>query len=269
MKPLLVQHLQTLPNAFHRRNVTREFLQARILLSLQDHGAFGNWAFLGGTALRFLFGLPRYSEDLDFSLARPGEDARFEKLIRSVRTDLQAETYTVDAKIRTGAAVASAFIRFPGLLHELGLSPHRDESLSVKVELDTRPPEGAGNGTRLIRRFAMLHLLHHDKASLFAGKLHAILCRKYTKGRDLYDLAWYLSDPGWPEPNLHLLRNALRQTGWKGREPDEDTWRDVLTGKLETLDWKKALADVAPFLERPGDTAMISRETILPLLARR
>lgn len=267
MKPLLIQELENVSNAFHRKNVTREFLQARILLSLQDHGAFTNWAFVGGTALRFLFRLPRYSEDLDFSLVRPGEDARFERLMSAVKSDLQAETYTVETKVRTEKTVAGAFIRFPGLLFELGLSPHRDENLSVRVEIDTQPPEGAGTVTRLIRRFTMLNLLHYDKASLFSRKLHAILSRKYTKGRDLYDLAWYLSDPQWPEPNLLLLRNALLQTGWDGPVPDETNWRQIVMEKLDTLDWKQALADVFPFLERSADTALISHKTIRSLLS--
>ena len=96
MKPLLIERLREESDDFRRRSVTREFLQPRILLSLQDHGAFTNWAFVGGTSLRFLFQLPRYSEDLDFSLTSPDEDARFEMLMRALRTDLQAEAYTVE-----------------------------------------------------------------------------------------------------------------------------------------------------------------------------
>ena len=84
------------PDDFRRRSTTREYLQARILQSLQDHGAFSNWAFLGGTALRFLFSLPRYSEDLDFSLTAPGKNARFNDLVRRVQYDLQRETYQVE-----------------------------------------------------------------------------------------------------------------------------------------------------------------------------
>lgn len=192
MKPLLIEHLRELPDAFRRRSVTREFLQARILLSLQDHGAFSNWAFVGGTALRFLFNLPRYSEDLDFSLVSAGTDVRFEKLMRAVRGDLHAEAYTVEIKVRADKTVASAMIKFRGLLHELGISPLQDETIAVKVEIDTNPPQGAGTDIKAVRRHFMLNLQHYDAASLLAGKLHAVLSRKYTKGRDLYDLAWYL-----------------------------------------------------------------------------
>ena len=112
MKPLLIEQLREQPDDFRRRSITREFLQARILLSLQDHGAFSNWAFVGGTALRFLYNLPRYSEDLDFSLVDPGGEARFEKLMRALRQDLLAEAYAVEIKIRTNRAVASAMVKF-------------------------------------------------------------------------------------------------------------------------------------------------------------
>ena len=111
-------------------------------------------------------------------------------------------------------------MRFPGLLYDLGLSGQRSEVLSVKLEVDTNPPAGAGLATTVVRRFVVLQLQHHDKASLLAGKLHTILQRFYTKGRDIYDLLWYLSDPAWPLPNLALLNNALAQTGWQGVSAD-------------------------------------------------
>lgn len=269
MKALLMQILAQQRDDFRRRSVTREYLQARVLLSLQDHGAFADWAFVGGTALRFLFGLPRYSEDLDFSLNAPDADARFEKRIEAVRTDLAAEAYDVGIRVRSGVAVASAFIKFRGLLHEVGLSPHADEVLSVKVEMDTNPPAGAETETRIVRRFVMLNLHHYDRASLLAGKLHAVLTRKYTKGRDLYDLTWYLSDPSWPEPNLVLLNNALHQTGWEGPMATTENWRELVAAKLVQVDWKLAIQDVSPFLERARDTALVSEATLRSLLHRK
>lgn len=269
MKPLLMDIIRDETNDFRRRNTTREYLQARILLALQDHGAFSNWAFVGGTALRLLFQLPRYSEDLAFSITTPGADARFEKFMQSVRADLAAEGYAVEVKASTRATVASAFVKFRGLLSELGLSLHLDEVFTVKVEIDTNPPEGAQTATRLVRRFVMLNLLHYDRASLLAGKLHALLTRKYTKGRDLYDLAWYLADPNWPTPNLTQLNNALQQTGWDGPDATLENWRAVVRDKLATVNWKRALQDVTPFLERRQDADLVSRDALLPLLADR
>lgn len=266
MKPLLIEKLRGETDAFRRRSLTREFLQARILLSLQDHGAFSNWAFLGGTALRFLYNLPRYSEGLDFSLTTPKTDARFEKLMRAVRSDLQAEAYGVEIKVRADKAVASAMVKFRGLLHEVGISPLRDETLAVKIEIDTNPPAGGETGIKAVRRYFMLNLQHYDPASLLAGKLHAVLSRKYTKGRDLYDLAWYLADPTWPQPNIPLLANALRQTAWSGEGPTISNWRQIVANKLKTLDWGAALDDVSPFLERPEDAAWVSAGRLHALL---
>jgi len=145
----------------------------------------------------------------------------------------------------------------------------RDDLLTVKVEIDTRPPAGAETETRLVRRFVMLNLLHYDRASLLAGKLHAVLSRKYTKGRDLYDLAWYLSDAEWPQPNLSQLNNALRQTHWQGPAATAENWRKLVARKLETIDWDAALRDVSPFLERKQDAALVSRSVLLPLLQSR
>lgn len=268
MKPLLRQHLETISDPAEQRNLTREYLQSRILLALEDLGAFSNWAFLGGTALRFLFALPRYSEDLDFSTARVGgcDRASFEKMIHGVESDLSKQAYTIESRVRADKTVMSAWIKFRGLLNEIGISPHRDEVISIKIEIDTRPPGGANLETRIIRRFDVLNLLHYDRASLLAGKLHAVLMREYTKGRDLYDLAWYLSDRQWPEPNLVLLNNALKQTGWMGGEAARDSWRDLVAVKLQTVDWKSARADVLPFLQRPKDIDWISLESIRSLL---
>lgn len=139
---------------------------------------------------------------------------------------------------------------FPALLHELGLSPHRSQRLAVRVEVDTRPPAGAVLATTIVRRHVVVNLQHHDRALLLAGKLHAILERRWAKGRDLFDLFWYLSDPRWPGPNLELLNNALLQTGWDGPELDESGWRSAVRNRIESLDWAAAEHHVAPSRSR-------------------
>ncbi len=249
--------------------LAREYLQARILQALQDHGAFLAWTFHGGTALRFLHGLPRFSEDLDFSIRNGAPPVRFEPLARKVLGDLEAEAYAVELKAAGKDPVRSAFVKFPGLPHELGLSPHRGEVLSIKIEVDENPPAGAGTETTLVRRHVMLNLLHHDRPTLLAGKLHAVLARPYAKGRDLYDLLWYLSDPGWPPPNIPYLRNALIQTGWKGADVTESAWRGVVSIRLRELDWPRIVEDVRPFLERPEEADMLTRENLLRLAGGR
>ena len=250
------------------RNVAREYLQARILGSLQRAGAMTAIAFQGGTCLRFLFNLPRYSEDLDFALERrpPGYDLR--GCLRAVHSDLSAEGYDLDVRVRDQGAVHRAVVRFTGILHAVGLSPRSTEVLAIRIEVDANPPAGAATDITLVRRHETLRLFHHDRASLLAGKLHAVLERPYTKGRDLYDLIWYLADRDWPPPNLGLLNAALRQTGGSGASLTAQTWRPLVAEKLEELNWDRAAADVRPFLERGDDAALVTKENALRLLAR-
>jgi predicted nucleotidyltransferase component of viral defense system len=268
MKEILNNIIRERADLIHRRSIAREYLQSRVLLALQNQGAFTDWAFLGGTALRFLFQLPRYSEDLDFSLSEPGRDSRFEKLMRGVKRELESEAYDVDIKLHNRRVVASAWIKFQHVLYDIGISPHADEVLAIKIEIDTNPPAGAGVTTRVIRRFSMLNLLHYDKSSLFAGKLHAVLSRKYTKGRDLYDLIWYLSDPTWPEPNLVQLNNALLQSEWKGTILTKENWQQVILDHTAGINWEQAKKDVVPFLERERDINMVSFKLLKSLIPK-
>lgn len=248
-------------------NLAREYLQARILAVLQEAGAMVPLAFQGGTALRFLYDLPRFSEDLDFALERP-DRCPFDLAAAGGRIEarLAREGYEVRSTVAMDRPVERLGVAFPGLPHELGLSPHASQVLRIRVEVDTRPPAGAVLATTIVRRHLLLNLQHHDRASLLAGKLHAILQRTWAKGRDLFDLFWYLSDRRWPEPNLDLLNHALRQTGWDGAELDEATWRPVVRRRVETLDWTAAANDVAPFLEPGPATDLFGRTALLGVL---
>ena len=266
MKEYLADLIRTSPTPAQGRNVTREYLQARILGGLQRAGAMIPLAFHGGTALRFLFATARYSEDLDFALERARDQYDFRAYLRVIQAEFAAEGYVVELKVNDRKVVHSAFIRFPGLLYELGLSPHRDEVFSVKIEVDTNPPAGAVLTTSLVRRHVTLQLQHHDRASLLAGKLHAILQRPYVKGRDLYDLLWFLSDPDWPAPNLVMLNNALRQTGWHGESLTEGNWREAVRRRLQAVRWDQVVSDVRPFLEPSADPAILTPENLMRVL---
>ncbi len=250
-------------------NIMREYLQARILESLQESGAWASMAFMGGTSLRFLYRLPRFSEDLDFALETPSPEFDFLGLIASARARFEKEGYRTEAKASTKTVVNKAFIRFPGLEHELGLSQRAEKALSVKVEVDTRPPAGAGLEVTTVRRHATLRLAHHDKRSLLAGKVAALLCREWVKGRDVYDLAWYLSDPTWPEPNETLLANALRQSGPANLAGEVEGWKSALVRRLGKAPWDGVKTDVERFLERPADAWMVEREAVLSIMAQR
>ena len=249
------------------RNIAREYLQSRILGAFQRAGAMTSTAFQGGTCLRFVFGLPRYSEDLDFALEGDRSEFDLGACLKAVRSELSTEDYRVELRLREQRTVHSAMVRFPGILYEIGLSPHPAEVLAVRVEVDTRPPFGATMEISLVRRHVTLRLYHHDRSSLLAGKVHAVLQRPYAKGRDWYDLIWYLSDPDWPPINLGLLNAALEQTGWEGAELEPRTWRDAVRGRLDQLNWKHLVNDVRPFLEHQRDVdLLLGRDNVLRLL---
>ena len=253
--PLLAQHL------------VREYLQARILQSLQHAGAMQSLAFHGGTALRFLFQIPRYSENLDFALERNSDQYEFRDYLSQIERDFLAEAYSIDFKISDKTAVHKAFVRFRGLLYELGLSAHKNEVIAVKLEIDTNPPVGAILTSTSLKRHVALNLQHHDSASLLAGKLHAVLQRSYPKGRDIFDLWWYLTQPKWAKPNLHMLNQALEQSGWIGQSIEINNWRKLVSERVEQLDWKEdVLRDVHAFLTDPEWEKTVDKEQILRLL---
>lgn len=266
MKEHLKELLSSTQEPLQGRHLLREYLQARILGSLQEAGAMIPLAFHGGTALRFLFQIPRFSEDLDFALERSTERYDFRAYLKRIQADLTAEDYPVELRVNDQGVVHSAFVRFRGLLYELDLSAHSDEVISIKVEVDARPPAGAGLQTTILQRYVMLNLQHHDRASLLAGKLHAVLQRSFVKGRDLYDLFWYLSQPGWPEPNLVFLNNALGQTGWEGESVHPDHWRQILKVHVEGLDWDRVLPEVRMFVMSPESAKLLTRENLLNLI---
>lgn len=266
MKTYLRRQIEKASSPIQAGNITREYLQARILEQLQFQGGMIPLAFQGGTALRFLFELPRFSEDLDFTLERQSGDFNFEKVLEKIQSEFEKETYQVSLKINTKKIVNSAFFRFPGLLFEFGLSQHRNQVLAIKLEVDTHPPASAGLETTIVRRHVALQLQHHDRPSLFAGKIHALLQRNYVKGRDIFDLFWYLSNRNWPEPNLDLLNNALKQTDWQGDKLSVNTWRGVVREKVSELSWKNVVDDVMPFLENEAEVQLLTRENLLRLL---
>jgi len=221
---------------------------------------------MGGTALRFLYALPRHSEDLGFALE--GNPAAFDlqRHVHAIEREFHREDYELETRGSEDRTVQNARIRFRDLLYEMGLSVQRDDVFSLKLEVDTNPPKGAGLDTTVVRRYVTLQLHHHDRPSLLAGKIHAILQRSFTKGRDLYDLLWYLSDPAWPDPNLTLLNNALSQTGWQGPRLTDRNWREILRLRVEELEWRSVREDVAPFLERAEEIELLTRENLIRIL---
>ncbi len=251
-----------------QKAIVREYLQMRILHSLQRSGAMIPLAFHRGTALRILYQLPRYSEDLYFALERFPGQYNFRKYLSSIQRDMMAETYDVEVKVNDRNVAHSAFICFHDLLFQLGISSHQSEVLTIKLEIDANPPSNAKLDTTVIQHHVAVHLQHHNQASLLAGKLHAILQCEYIKGCDWYDLYWYLSQPQWASPNMDMLNNALAQSGWKKGAVTVNNWREVVLARLDRLEWKQVVDDVQRFLIMQEELAEFQKETIAHLVKR-
>ncbi len=247
-----------------RLNSLREYLQAFIMRSLHESEAARSIAFVGGTALRFLDDLPRFSEDLDFSqILTDGYDPV--RWLRKLKRDLDLAGFDSAVRWIDRTPVQVAWVRTASLLAEAGLSGHREQKLSIKVEIDTRPPAGAAMQRTVITRHFTFVIRHYDLPSLMAGKLHALLTRGYPKGRDWFDLVWYRSRRPPVEPNLPLLQHALDQTQGADRYRAAD-WRALLRMRLADLDAAALARDVAPFLERPADAALLERVNLEAVL---
>lgn len=267
MKAYLREIIAKAPNKLLAIHIVREYLQARILQSLQRAGSMQALAFHGGTCLRILYDIPRYSEDLDFALEIHPETYDFRAYLQRIVHDLSAEAYMVDIKLNEKRIVDKAFVRFRGLLHELGLSGHETEVIAIKIEVDTKPPSQAGLLTTPLHKHVPLHLHHHDPATLFSGKLHAVLQREYLKGRDIYDLWWYLSQADWPEPNLAHLNQNLQQSGWEEGQITSANWQSFVLERIRALPWPLVLDDVAPFIIESEGEPVFSKEQLLGLLS--
>lgn len=273
MKDIIRRILESNEASPFKISIVREYLQAKILQVLQANKAFQDWIFCGGTSLRFLYNLSRYSEDLDFALnireelSLDNRNALFNERMLAIKSSLEKEGYEIEIKVKSDNTVKSAFMSFIKLLFELNISNYSNQKLSIKIDIDTNPPLGGNCETTVVRTHFPIHLLHYDKPSLFSGKIHALLNRSYTKGRDVYDLVWYLSDVKCPTPNLLFLNNALKQTGWNEKEITLDNWKQTLADKLNSLNWRQARNDVEPFLERKEDIELISEDVVLKLLS--
>jgi hypothetical protein len=245
-------------------NLLREYVQAMVLRSLHESEAFVNLAFVGGTALRFIHRLPRFSEDLDFSLEN-SDGYTPETWMKKVGNDLNLAGFNAKVSWNEKTTIHKAWIKVAGLLKDAGLAAMPEQNLSIKLEIDSRPPAGAVSETGIVNRHALLSLRYYDLPSLMAGKVHALITRKYPKGRDWYDLVWYRAVRPPIEPNLEQLQNALDQTQGKG-VISAANWKTEITQKLRSLDCEVLVEDVRSFLENPNESALLTEDNICSVL---
>lgn len=261
-------------------NALREIVQELALLGLWRSKFFEHAAFYGGTALRIFYGLPRFSEDMDFSLLKPDADFDLAPYLEAVRAELSALgfTFEVDRKPKQiTTAVDSAFIKGSTRINLLeigapaGLSSRfpPTQRLKIKLEVDTDPPAGAHDEVRTLLIPIPFQVRLYKLPSLFAGKLHATLCRNWktrVKGRDFFDFIWYL---GKRVPcHLAHLQKRMEQTGhWNPDTTlDETALKERLTQRFNEVDFDQARDDVRPFVSDADALALWSREFFLGLV---
>lgn len=242
-------------DALEQESVITELLQQYVLVGLARAGLFRVAEFHGGTFLRIVHKLDRYSEDLDFVLKDPDPEFVWRPYLEQTTRFLEAEGARLDIVDKSGAdaAVAKAFLNTEavGTVLVLDLPHSRDtrRKIKIKLEADRRPPAGSVFETRYLHFPVLTAITTQTLESALASKLHALLCRPYVKGRDWYDLLWYVARD--VRPNLELLTNALDQAGpWAGeRVAVTPSWclarlREVIGG----IDWPGAADDVRRFL---------------------
>ncbi|MFC1521808.1 nucleotidyl transferase AbiEii/AbiGii toxin family protein [Elusimicrobiota bacterium] len=263
MNDNLKHYLTQFPKDRHL-NHTREYVQWLILKAVDDAGFRRDLAFVGGTALRTVFKISRFSEDLDFSLVS-GAKLDAKDLSSTVAKAIQRCNLQITiAKLKSEGNVISFFMKFQDLLYPLGISAHKDQPLSIKLEIDTKPPKGWGLEEYFFADPVMFWVNHFDLPSLFAGKLHALLFRGYDKGRDIYDLIFFLKKK--VSFNMTMFKNAAHQTHpEKNYASSGDVFKD-LASKLKQKDEKKLKQDIAPFMLDPEDERFISCSTAIQLL---
>ncbi|NPV14035.1 nucleotidyl transferase AbiEii/AbiGii toxin family protein [candidate division WOR-3 bacterium] len=244
-------------------HITREFLQLLVLKILDDKGYFKNLAFVGGTALRVLYGLRRFSEDLDFSLIAK-KDYDFDNLLEKVAYELTKAGFSLDIKSSTEGAVHSALLKFKDILFLLGLAHQKGQKLSIKLEIDSNPPRGWQTELSLVNKHFVFTVNHFDIPSLYATKLHACFFRKYIKGRDFYDLIWYLGKKVLP--NFELLNNAIEQTEHKRINLNKEDFNDFLRARLARVDFARVKKDVERFIEDKNELKLLNKDLILKLI---
>lgn len=259
MIEFLAQHISSAPSAETKLNRLREALQIACLKTMQDTDAFSRVAFVGGTALRILYDIRRFSEDLDFSVTDlRGYD--FLKLIEAIDRGFGLSGLEIQVKTKVGKTVQASMVKFPGLLKRLGMSALESQNLSIKIEADSNPPEGWQTEDTVVNKIYLLNIRHFSVPSLYATKLHACFFRKYVKGRDFYDLLWYLGKK--TSPNYRLLNSAIQQTNGIDMKLSPSTIKNFLLGRLDNVDFSLVKSDVERFLEDKSEIALLEKRLI-------
>ena len=251
-------------------NALKEIIQEIALLGLWRAKFFEKAAFYGGTALRILYGLDRFSEDIDFSLLEPDKDFIIKDYFVFLNNELTSFGFNAEISYknkRTRTNIESAFIKAGTIKNLLTVEAPKQylkripgsRLLKIKIEVDIDPPTGFETEAKYLLNPIPFSVNTYSIPYLFAGKMHAILCRKWktrVKGRDWYDLVWHIR-------NNHILDLSHLEARMKqsGHIPDEETmdeekFLEILDQQIEHVDFEKVRLDVLPFLKDPDSVSI-------------
>ena len=248
--------------------IIREIVQSIVLIGLSRSNFFAKACFYGGTALRIFYGLNRYSEDLDFTLNKPDKNFSIEPYIEKIREvglsyglnlDVTKKIKKIETPIESAFAKLNTYQTFISLkLNEKMISTlHKDEIIKVKFEIDCNPALGFKTENKWIDIPEFASVIVLDEASLFAGKLHAIICRNYkntVKGRDY----------------LEYLKNKLIESGnlHKNDEFNLNILKNMLRERFEKVNFDQVKNDAEHFVFKNEDLSFYSKELFLQMLDR-
>lgn len=247
-------------------NALKEVFQEIALLGLYHGGFFEKAAFYGGTALRILYGLPRFSEDLDFTLLEKNSDFDIEQYFSSIIDEFEALGIKIDiakkVKKDFGSDIASAFLKNGTSIHTLKIQAtdlgnildgvHSGKKLKIKFEVDVNPPLKFQTEAKTLLLPKTFNIITMTLPNLYAGKMHAVLCRKWktrVKGRDWFDFEWYVKRSS--SLNLEHLQERMYESGdlEKNTELDEKLFKELMYKRIEELDVEGAIKEVSPFIK--------------------
>lgn len=258
----MIQHYKN--SKVREQTKIREILQQTALLGLERQGFFEKAAFYGGTSLRILYGLDRFSEDLDFTLLKPDPNFDFTPYLSGLQKELAAFGFQIEVKQKIKnieTSVVSAFMKTNTLMLYLAIGEEEkakktisNEKVQIKLEVDTDPPPHYRLENQLVLNPVSFYVTTLCKNDLFAGKMHALLYRAWkgrVKGRDWYDLVWYIQNKiplgvGYLESCMKQAKN-LKENDKLTR----DQIIDLVKEKTQVIDWESAKADMRPFIENP------------------
>lgn len=248
----------------------REIMQEVALAGLYRAGFFEKAAFYGGTALRIFYNLDRFSEDLDFSLLEVNTDFSLDRYLDAVHGEFESLGMNVsirDKKKTIESQVESAFLKaetiwkelvLEGVLPQAGLS--QPVNIKIKIEVDTIPPTGFETEEKLLLKPFSFYVRCFALPFLFAGKMHALLFRKWknnVKGRDWYDLEWYIKNKT-PFHLGHFVERAKASGDLSDGAFSEKEFRELLARKIDSVDMEKVKADIIRFIPDGGKLAIWS-----------